>query len=117
MPNCSFEQTAFACVTMTWEHAVRSPTSMHPGSLTQVVRVLSPCLFPPGQVLAVSQDRFLIADAFGGRIALLDLDSDQMEKNENSQSITSEVICVDDSGEHRPSHASTTQWCRGNKPR
>ncbi len=88
-----------ACVTMTWEHAVAVANVDESGEPHASGPRIVSLSFPPGQVLAVSQDRFLIADAFGGRIALLDLDSDQIVKERELPIHHIGGLCVDDSGD------------------
>jgi hypothetical protein len=65
-----------ACATMTWEHSVALASIDEAGQLSPILPRIIALSFPPGQVLAVSSNRFLIADAFGGKMALLDLNSD-----------------------------------------
>ncbi len=65
-----------ACVTMTWQHSVALASIDETGQLSPILPRIIALSFPPGQVLAVSNDRFLIADAFGGKVALLDLNAD-----------------------------------------
>lgn len=74
--HIAISETNVACVTMTWKHAVALASIDEAGQLSPILPRIIELSFPPGQVLAVSDDRFLIADAFGGKVALLDLNSD-----------------------------------------
>ena len=62
----------FVCVSMTWEHAICliRLTDQHLPELVQCEMV--PLDFQPKEVLALKDGKFLVADAFGGRLAVVD---------------------------------------------
>ncbi|MBL8810202.1 MAG: hypothetical protein JNM43_08500 [Planctomycetaceae bacterium] len=75
-PRClAISDIGVVCVTMTWEHAVALASIDEAGRLSPIEPRIVPLSFPPGRVIAVANNRFLIADAFGGKLALVDLSS------------------------------------------
>ena len=77
-----------ACVSMIWDHSVCIVPILESGiPQADGVRII-PLTFPPGELLALSDCRFLVADAFGGHLAVVDPQ-------------TASVVAVDDlSGHH-----------------
>jgi DNA-binding beta-propeller fold protein YncE len=60
------------CITMTWKHAL-CVIPLSDGQLPEPFRCeVVPLDFQPKEVLALADGRFLIADAFGGRLAVVD---------------------------------------------
>ncbi len=61
-----------ACVSMTWDHCVCIVPILESGmALAEGVKII-PLNFPPKELLALSDCRFLVADAFGGFLAIVD---------------------------------------------
>lgn len=72
-PRClAISDTGVVCVTMTWEHAVALANIDETGRLAPNEPRIIPLSFPPGRVVAIADNRFLISDAFGGKLALVD---------------------------------------------
>ncbi len=65
----------FVCITLTWNHAV-FVMELQEGRLAKnnLGKVLS-LDFQPGHVLALDNELFLVADAFGGHLAVIDAES------------------------------------------
>ena len=62
----------FACISMTWQHAI-CLLELHDGrlQLESSPKVL-PLTFQPKEILALDQGLFLVADAFGGQLVIVD---------------------------------------------
>lgn len=67
-----------ACITMTWEHSAALVALNDAGHIESVEPQIVPLPFPPKKVLALPNDQFLIADAFGGNLLLLDGNSGEI---------------------------------------
>lgn len=62
----------FACVSMTWDHSLRI-VPLQQQTLPDADAVTKVSLnFQPKQLLALTEQRFLVADAFGGKLAIVD---------------------------------------------
>ncbi len=58
----------FACVSLTWDHSICIiPLAKDGDNATSI-----PLSFPPKELLALPDQRFLVADAFGGQLAVID---------------------------------------------
>ncbi len=62
----------FACVSMTWDHSVCVVALTSDGHPQQDGMKRIPLEFPPKELLALSDERFLVADAFGGKLVVVD---------------------------------------------
>ena len=65
----------WSCVSMTWDHAVCIVPLTSDGYPQQEGLKRVPLEFPPKELLALPEERFLIADAFGGQLAVVDATS------------------------------------------
>ena len=62
----------FACVSMTWDHSVCLVPLTIDGHLDGDALTRIPLSFPPRELLALPGQRFLVADAFGGHLVVVD---------------------------------------------
>ena len=65
----------FACVSMTWDHAVCVVPLTDVGQPDAAAVTRIPLSFPPKELLALPDQRFLVADAFGGHLVVVDASS------------------------------------------